>query len=132
MSESSDPDEIDEIREQKREELTARASTPDEPIHVESRDHLQEIVSENPIVLVDFWAEWCGPCKMLEPIVENIAGDTPASVAKIDVDEHQEIAGEFGVQGIPTLVLFVDGEAEEQLVGVQDEDDLRSLIAQYA
>jgi thioredoxin 1 len=132
MSESTDPDDVEEIRKQKREELTARAKTPDEPVHVDGRDHLQTVVSENRVVLADFWAEWCGPCKMLEPILDEVAGDTPAAVAKIDVDEHQAMAGEFGVQGIPTLVLFVDGDAEEQLVGVQDEDDLRSLVARYA
>jgi thioredoxin 1 len=131
MSESSDPDDIAKIREQKREELTARAETPDEPVHVDGRDHLQRVVSENRVVLVDFWAEWCGPCKMLEPILDEVASDTPAAVAKVDVDDHQSIAGEFGVQGIPTLVLFVDGDAEEQLVGVQDEDDLRSLVDRY-
>lgn len=132
MSESPDRDDIEEIRRQKREELTTRATTPDDPVHVDGRDTLQRIVSENGVVLVDFWAEWCGPCKMLEPIVDEIAGDTPAAVAKVDVDEHQSIAGEFGVQGIPTLVVFVDGDAEEQLVGVQEEEDLRRLVDQYA
>lgn len=91
----------------------------------------QDVLKASKPVLVDFWAEWCGPCKMLEPILDEVAGDTPAAVAKIDVDEHQAMAGEFGVQGIPTLVLFVDGDTEEQLVGVQDEADLRSLIDQH-
>ncbi len=128
----SQPEDIEDIRAKKAEQLKSRLETPDEPVHVESRDHLAETVSSNDVVLVDFYADWCGPCQMLEPIVESIAADTPAAVAKVDVDRHQDIAGEFGVQGIPMLALFADGDQVEELVGLQDEDTLASLVEQYA
>jgi len=131
MSDSR-PEDIEDIREKKAEQLKSRLETPGEPVHVESRDHLAEVVSSNDVVLVDFYADWCGPCQMLEPAVESIAADTPAAVAKVDVDRHQDIAGEFGVQGIPMLALFADGDQVEELVGLQDEDTLGSLVEQYA
>ncbi|MEF8781830.1 MAG: thioredoxin [Haloarculaceae archaeon] len=131
MSDSG-PEDVDEIRKQKRERLKAKLGTPDEPVHVEGRDHLDEVVGEHSVVLVDFYADWCGPCKMLEPTVESIAAETAAVVAKVDVDAHQDIAAEFNVQGVPMLALFADGQQVEQLVGVQDEDTLVSLVEQYA
>ncbi|MEF8840417.1 MAG: thioredoxin [Haloarculaceae archaeon] len=99
-----------------------------EPIHVEGRDHLQGLVEGNDVVLVDFHADWCGPCKMLEPTVEAIAAGTDAAVAKVDIDDHQEIAQEFQVQGVPTLYLFAGGEASQRWVGVQDKATLVSAI----
>lgn len=135
MSDAGDTDDVEKIKEQKREELAEQASTagtPGEPIHVTSGDHLDEIVADNGVVLVDFWAEWCGPCKMLEPTVEAIAADTEAAVAKVDVDDHQDLATEYQVQGVPTLYLFSDGEAVERLVGVQDQPTLEGLVQQYA
>ncbi|MFB6139218.1 MAG: thioredoxin [Halosimplex sp.] len=144
MSEASDDadDELERIRERKKEQLRSggvdgastdegeAADAPDEPVHVESADHFADVVSEG-VVLADFYADWCGPCKMLEPIVEDIAATTGATVAKVDVDAHQGIAREYGVQGVPTLFLFVDGEATERRVGVQDEGALRDLIESH-
>ncbi len=128
----SQPEDVEEIRQEKAEQLKSRLETPEEPVHVESRDHLSEVVSSNDVVLVDFYADWCGPCQMLEPTLESIAADTAAAVAKVDVDRHQDIAGEFGVQGIPMLALFADGDQVEELVGLQDEDTLAGLVDQHA
>ena len=77
-------------------------------------------------------SDWCGPCQTLEPTLESIAADTPAAIAKVDVDRHQDIAGEFGVQGIPMLALFAGGEQVEELVGLQEQDTLAGLVEQYA
>jgi thioredoxin 1 len=133
MSDSdSGPADIDEIRARKRERLRTKLDTPDGPVHVDGQDHLDELVGEDGVVLVDFYADWCGPCKMLEPVVESLAAETPAAVAKVDIDTHQGIAAQFGVQSVPTLVLFADGEQVEQLVGVQDEGTLAGLVEQYA
>ena len=141
MSES--PNEIDEIRAQKREELASQvnddsdeepdeaATVPAEPIHVNGSEELQDAISTYDVVLVDFYADWCGPCKMLEPTVESLAESTDAAVAKVDIDQNQQLAQQYQVRGVPTLQLFSDGQAVEQVVGVRDESTLRSLIEQY-
>ena len=128
----SDAEDIDDIRERKREELRSKAGSPDDPVHVEGGDHLEELLEDNPVVLVDFYADWCGPCKMLEPTVEEIAAETDAAVLKVDIDAHQDLAGQYQVQGVPTLYVFVDGEPADRMVGVQDEATLREKIAAHA
>ncbi|NHX35463.1 MULTISPECIES: thioredoxin [Halolamina] len=126
-------DDIEAIREQKLEELQERAQkeaaeSPEEPIPVAGVDDLQSTTDEHGVVLVDFYADWCGPCQMLEPVVETIAAETDAAVAKVDVDANQQLAGEYGVPGVPTMVLFADGEPVERLVGMQEESRIRQLI----
>ncbi|GAB6860109.1 thioredoxin [Haloplanus litoreus] len=137
----SDTDELERIREQKRERLERTADgggddggdpVPDEPIHVEGASHLDDLTDRYGVVLVDFYADWCGPCQMLEPIVESLAAETDAAVAKVDVDANQALASQYGVRGVPTILLFDDGEAVEQMVGVQQEAQLAGLIEQYA
>ncbi len=103
----------------------------DEPVSVSSEGQLDELVSTDHVVLVDFYADWCGPCKMLEPVVERLAAETDATVAKVDVDANQQLASAYGVRGVPTLVLFADGEQVEEIVGVQPEDQLRSLVESH-
>jgi thioredoxin 1 len=132
MAAMSDAEDIEEIRERKKEQLQARADSPSEPIHVESGDHLEEVLEDNHVVLVDFYADWCGPCKMLEPTVEEIAAETDAAVAKVDIDALQSLAREYQVQGVPTLYLFVDGETAERMVGVQDKSALTQKIEAHA
>lgn len=145
MSEShGTDDELDEIRAQKREELASKvnddepaeddesATAPSEPVHVHGSSELQDAVSKYDVVLVDFYADWCGPCKMLEPIVESLAAETDAAVAKVDIDANQMLAGQYNVRGVPTLVLFAGGDPVEQLVGVKEKDTLANLIAQHS
>ncbi|WP_306061549.1 thioredoxin [Natronococcus wangiae] len=107
------------------------AQSTDEPVHVESPSHLESIADEHDVVLVDFYADWCGPCQMLEPVLEGLASETNAVIAEVDVDQHQPLAGEYGVRGVPTLVLFADGEQVEQHTGVLPADRLRDLIEKY-
>jgi len=109
----------------------AGTATTNEPIAVDGQSQLDDIVAEGGVVLVDFYADWCGPCQMLEPTVETLAAETEATVAKVDVDANQQLAAAYGVQGVPTLVLFADGEQVEQVVGLQGEQQLRSLIDRY-
>jgi thioredoxin 1 len=132
----SDTDDFERIRERKRERLERQASgggaAPEEPVHVDGGAALDDLTSEYDVVLADFYADWCGPCQMLEPIVASLAAETPAAVAKVDVDANQALASEYGVRGVPTLVLFADGDVAERVVGVQDEDRLADLIERYA
>jgi thioredoxin 1 len=110
----------------------AGSDTTSEPIHIDGKADLDDVVANHDVVLADFYADWCGPCQMLEPVVETIAAETAAAVAKVDVDANQPLAGAYGVRGVPTLVLFADGEQVEEIVGVQSEAQLRSLIERYA
>lgn len=82
------------------------------------------------VMLVDFWAEWCGPCKMIAPIVEQIAEENAGklTVGKLDVDANGETAMKFGVMSIPTLILFKDGEPVERLVGYRPKEQLMAKI----
>ena len=107
------------------------SETSDEPVAVSGSEQFDSVVASNDVVLVDFYADWCGPCKMLEPVVERLAAETDAVVAKVDVDVNQGLASTYGVRGVPTLVLFADGEQVEERVGVTPEDQLRSLVASY-
>lgn len=132
MNDGGSPDDVDSIRERKAEELQERMSAPVEPISVENAQHLEELVTDHSPVLVDFHADWCGPCKMLEPTVESIASRTTGTVAKVDIDAHQDLAQQYDVQGVPTLYLFADSEPVERLVGVQDEGALRNLVESHA
>ena len=90
----------------------------------------EEVLRSDMTVLVDFWASWCGPCKMLAPIVAQIAEEQEGKVkvGKINVDEQQELAAEYRVMSIPTLIVFKGGEAVAQSVGVQPKEQIESLI----
>ena len=106
--------------------------TTDEPMPVSSIEQLNGLVEGHDVVLVDFYADWCGPCQMLEPTVERLAEESAATVAKVDVDANQQLASAYGVRGVPTLVLFAGGKQVEEIVGVKPEDQLRSLVESYA
>lgn len=105
---------------------------PEAPIPIRGEDHLETVVDDHDVVLVDCYADWCGPCRMLEPTVETIAAETPAAVAKVDTDAHRGLAQRLGVQGLPTLVLYADGEPVERLVGMQDRARLEGLVERHA
>ncbi len=136
-------DDLDAIREQKREQLAAQladesgedesqsADSPDTPIHINGPDHLAEVTNTHDVVLVDFFAEWCGPCKMLEPTLEELAAETDAAIAKVDIDQHQRLAAQYGVQGVPNLVLFAAGSPTERIVGAQPKSQFEQLLGKY-
>lgn len=82
------------------------------------------------VTLVDFWAPWCGPCKMIAPILEEIAGELgdKAQIVKINVDDNPQVAGQYGIMSIPTLLLFKDGKKVDQKVGALPKPALKSFI----
>jgi thioredoxin 1 len=87
----------------------------------------------NGVTLVDFWAEWCGPCRRIAPIVEQLAGEYEgrATVAKLNVDENPNIPGRFMIRGIPTLLLFKNGQLAETLVGLAPKEDIARMIDKH-
>ncbi|EMA68448.1 thioredoxin [Halorubrum xinjiangense] len=109
--------------------MSSTEAAPGEPIQLTDADAFDDHVADG-VVLVDFYADWCGPCQMMEPAVEAVAEDTDAAVLKVDVDVHQALAGEYGVQGIPTLLVFADGELVNRMVGAQTEEALADAVRQ--
>ena len=89
-----------------------------------------EVTDSQMSVVVDFWAPWCGPCKMVAPVLEELAKEYEGKVkvVKLNIDENQGTATEYGVRSIPTLILFKDGKECERMIGVQSKDNLKQMI----
>jgi thioredoxin 1 len=104
-----------------------------EPIHVTDEAFEDTIIKSNLPVIVDFWAPWCGPCKMIAPILEKIASEYAGKVlvAKVNTDKHSNWANQYGVQGIPTMLFISNGKIVHQQVGALPEPLLRNMLDQF-
>ncbi len=99
-------------------------------LHVTDATFDSEVLQSATPVLVDFWAEWCGPCRMIGPIVEEMAGeyDGKAKIAKVDVDSNPQISMKFGIRSIPTLLIFKNGQIVDQIVGAVPKNILKKQL----
>jgi len=102
-------------------------------------ENFAQQVLQSPVpVLVDFWAEWCGPCKMIAPLLDELADeladeyDGKVKIGKVNIDEHQSLAAEYGIRAIPTLLLFNKGEIAEQMVGAKSRRDFKASLDRVA
>ena len=99
-------------------------------MNITSKNFEEEVLKSNLPVLVDFWASWCGPCKMMAPVVEQISKDMDgkAKVCKVNIDEEQDLAMEYGIMSIPTFLIFKNGKVVNSAVGVRDKQELINLL----
>lgn len=102
-------------------------------LHLDEKSFEAEVVKSSLPVLVDFWAEWCGPCKMMGPIVDQLSAELQGKmkIAKVNVDESPQLAGRFNVMSIPTLLIFKGGQPVDQMVGAMPKDRLLAKLNIY-
>lgn len=103
-------------------------------INLTQENFATEVLQSSSPVLVDFWAEWCGPCKMIAPVLDELADEYVgrAKVGKVNIDEQQGLAAEYGVRAIPTLLVFKQGQVADQLVGARSKRDLKASLDRVA
>jgi thioredoxin 1 len=102
------------------------------PIKVSDASFQNDVLNAKKPVVVDFWAEWCGPCKMLAPILDELASeyDGKVRIAKVDIDQYQGLAAQYGITAIPTLLLFKQGQVVNQVRGARSKRDLKATLDQ--
>ena len=98
-------------------------------LHVNESEFDREVLQDSGTVLVDFWATWCGPCRMLAPILEELSGQHPElKIVKVDVDENRDLALQYGIESIPTLLVFQNGRLVNQAVGARPKSGVLALL----
>jgi thioredoxin len=91
-------------------------------------ENFKSEILENSVVMLDFWADWCGSCKILNPILEELSQEMKAKIYKVNVDDNPKLVNKFEVKSIPTMIIFKNGEKVEQVVGYKSKDELKEII----
>ncbi|MBS7626389.1 thioredoxin [Candidatus Bathyarchaeota archaeon] len=125
-------DELKAIKARKMERLMEMSRSPSEPIKI-SDETFDETIRRNRLVIVDFWAEWCGPCMVLSPVIDQLAKEYAGKVlfTKLNVDENPAVTARFGVMSIPTLLIFKDSNLVDKIVGVAPKSRIESVLNSY-
>lgn len=100
-------------------------------IHLDVDSFKNEVLEGEGLVVVDFWASWCGPCKMLGPILDELSDEVTAKITKVNVDDYPNIAADYGIRSIPTMIIFKDGEKVEQLIGLMQKGAIKEKLENY-
>lgn len=105
-----------------------------EALHLDQESFESDVVKSGSLALIDFWAPWCGPCHMMTPTIDKLAGDYEgrAVIGKVNVDDAPDLASKYGIRSIPALLFFKDGQVVDQLIGVQSEGVLREKLDSLA
>lgn len=103
-------------------------------VNLTQENFAQQVLQSPGPVLVDFWAEWCGPCKMIAPVLDELADEYQgrARIGKVNIDEQQALAAEYGIRAIPTLLVFAKGQVAEQIVGARSKRDFKASLDRVA
>ncbi len=124
--------EIERLKEKKLAEMIKQQRDVQIGIAELGSSNFDKIISENSLVLVDFWASWCGPCKMMHPVFERMAKKFPSiKFARVNVDQNQNIAMKYGVQSIPTFIMFSAGTVSDKLLGAVGEPGITMICKKY-
>jgi thioredoxin 1 len=133
----TDENELEQIRMKKIRAMLDSAAKPQQPVNKEpltlTDSTFSATVAENELLVVDFWAPWCGPCRMVGPIIEQLAAEYAGKVTfgKLNVDENQMMASNFGVMSIPTIMVFHKGQAVERIVGAYPKTHIEAVFKRY-
>lgn len=97
------------------------------------KDEFEKIICESKPTIVDFFATWCGPCKMLSPILEKVEEDSKGefNIIKVDVDESYDVAKKYGIMSVPTMIIFKDGDEQEKIVGLRQKNQIEEAVRSY-